>query len=89
MSNIYEKKNIMDTIKHFFTTPLQNNLILSYSSYDTITKEGITKIINKYIIKEKFEYDIFNLEEKLKERYNKDKSNNFSFPEIKCFRLYC
>jgi hypothetical protein len=83
MSNIYEKKNIMDTIKHFCTTPLQNNLILSYSSYDTITKEGITKIINKYIKKEKFEYDIFNLEEKLKERYNKDKSNNFSFPEIK------
>jgi len=60
------------------------------SSYDNKTKAGISQIINKYIKKEKIannlnssSYNILHLEEELVKRYNKDKSNNFSFPEIK------
>jgi hypothetical protein len=65
------------------------------TSYDPETKENITKIINKYIKKEKAnynleskEYDMLVLEKDLQERYRKDKSNGssgtyFSFPEIK------
>jgi len=60
------------------------------SSYDDKTKADITEIINKYIKKEKTtnnlnssSNNIFLLEEELVKRYNENKSNNFSFPEIK------
>jgi hypothetical protein len=60
------------------------------SSYDDKTKAGITEIINKYIKKEKSvtnlsitSDDILKLEDELIKRYNKNKSNNFPFPEIK------
>jgi hypothetical protein len=60
------------------------------SSYDDKTKADITQIINKYIKKEKIannlnssSHNILHLEEELVKRYNKNKSNNFSFPEIK------
>jgi hypothetical protein len=60
------------------------------SSYDDKTKAGITEIINKYIKKEKSvtnlsitSDDILKLEDELIKRYNRNKSNNFPFPEIK------
>ena len=67
-----------------------SNCNVKSSSYDDKTKEGIMQIINKYIKKEKItnnlnssSNNILLLEEELVKRYNKDKSNNFSFPEIK------
>lgn len=67
-----------------------SNCNIKSSSYDDKTKEGIMQIINKYIKKEKItnnlnssSNNILLLEEELVKRYNKDKSNNFSFPEIK------
>ena len=60
------------------------------SSYDDKTKAEITKIIDNYVKKEKSvtnlgisSDDILKLEDELIKRYNKDKSNNFPFPEIK------
>ena len=60
------------------------------TSYDPETKVGITKIINKYIRKEKEhnnleskEYDMLVLEKDLHERYKASKATDFSFPEIK------
>ena len=67
-----------------------SNCNVKSSSYDDKTKKGIMQIINKYIKKEKItnnlnssSNNILLLEEELVKRYNKDKSNNFSFPEIK------
>jgi len=100
MSNIYEQKArkyknkyIKLKQKYFgkgwaFIEEL-NNLPID-SSYDSKTNEEITKIINKYVTKEKSDnnlssckYDILKLEKKLIDRYNENKSNNFTFPEIK------
>lgn len=63
------------------------------TSYDPETKADITKIINKYIKKEKAqynleskEYDLLVLEKDLQERYRKNATAataDFSFPEIK------
>lgn len=69
-----------------------SSFMLSYksTSYDPKTKEEITTIISKYIIKEKeyynlesHEYNLFILDKDLQKRYHANKSNNFSFPEIK------
>lgn len=60
------------------------------TSYDPKTKDDIEAIIGNYIIKEKAQnnlesqqYDMLVLEKDLQRRYNKDKTNNFPFPEIK------
>ena len=60
------------------------------TSYDSKTKDDIEAIIGNYIIKEKAQnnlesqqYDMLVLEKDLQKRYNKDKTNNFPFPEIK------
>jgi septum formation topological specificity factor MinE len=62
------------------------------SSYNPTIQKDITAIIDKYIKKEKaynnnnlesLQFDMLVLEKDLQERYNKNKSNNFSFPEIK------
>ena len=60
------------------------------TSYDPKTKDEITKIISKYITKEKeyynlesHEYNLFILDKDLQKRYHANKSNNFCFPEIK------
>lgn len=71
--------------------PLSLMSLYNSTSYDPETKDDINNIINKYIKKEKAHnnlesknYDIQVLEKDLQERYNKNnKSNNFSFPEIK------
>lgn len=66
------------------------NLPKNSSSYDEVTLEAITKIVDEYTKKEKSNYDIekskyklTTLEDDLRKRYSIYKSNNFPFPEIK------
>jgi hypothetical protein len=71
---------------------ISNDLSKKTSSYNPTIQKDITAIIDKYIKKEKAynnnnleskNFDMLVLEKDLQERYNKNKSNNFSFPEIK------
>ena len=67
---------------------VNGNNLLDLSSFSAITKANITLIIDKYLKKEKENYNLNNfnlliLEEELINRYKDNNSNNFSFPEIK------
>ena len=67
---------------------INGNKLQDSLSFNAKTKADITIIIEKYIKKEKENYnlnnyDILILEEDLQNRYKENNSNNFSFPEIK------